>query len=444
MAKHEIVMPQMGESITNGTITKWHKQPGDKIEIDEILLEISTDKVESEIPAPMGGVVTEILYPEGDTIDVGIKIAVIDDDPNAKASTGGDSGSKSESKGESKSEQKEEKSEEKKSEKSSSESSSDDSGERRFYTPLVKALAAEHGVELSELANIEGSGAAGRVNKEDFMNYLESKKSGSAPAAKSAAPAAASAPAKTSVPAGGVASVTASGERVEVIQMDNMRKAIARNMIDSKLTSPHVNSIDEIDMTRLVKFREGFKKKFQAQEGFSLTYTHFVLYALVQALKEHPLVNASIDGDKIIVKKDINLGCAVAVPGNGLVVPVIKNADSLNITGIARKVNELAAKARNKKLTLDELQGGTFTFTNVGSFGTLMATPVILQPQLGIFATGVIKKRPVVTEDDAIAIRSMMYGTHTYDHRLIDGELGGKFLATVKHKLENIDPEALF
>ncbi len=438
MAKHEIVMPQMGESITNGTITKWHKQPGDKIEIDEILLEISTDKVESEIPAPMGGIVTEILFPEGDTIDVGIKIAVIDDDPNAKASSGGASAAKTEA-----APAKEEKAPAASSAPAEA-SSSEESGERRFYTPLVKALAAEHGVALSELANIEGSGAAGRVNKEDFMNYLESKKSGGASTAKSAPAAASSAPAKSALPAGGVASVTASGERVEIIPMDNMRKAIARNMVESKLTSPHVNSIDEIDMTRLVKFREGFKKKFLEKEGFNLTYTHFVLYALVQALKEHPLVNASIDGDKIIVKKDINLGCAVAVPGNGLVVPVIKNADSLNITGIARKVNELAAKARNKKLTLDELQGGTFTFTNVGSFGTLMATPVILQPQLGIFATGVIKKRAMVTEDDAIAIRSMMYGTHTYDHRLVDGELGGKFLATVKDKLENIDPSALF
>lgn len=439
MAKHEIVMPQMGESITNGTITKWHKQPGDKIEIDEILLEISTDKVESEIPAPMGGVVTEILFPEGDTIDVGIKIAVIDDDPNATASSGGAPAAKTEAAPAASA------APSAPAASAAPVQSNDDSGERRFYTPLVKALAAEHGVALSELANIQGSGAAGRVNKEDFMNYLESKKSGGAPAAKSA-PAAASAPApaKSALPAGGVASVTASGERVEIIPMDNMRKAIARNMVESKLTSPHVNSIDEIDMTRLVKFREGFKKKFLEKEGFNLTYTHFVLYALVQALKEHPLVNASIDGDKIIVKKDINLGCAVAVPGNGLVVPVIKNADSLNITGIARKVNELAAKARNKKLTLDELQGGTFTFTNVGSFGTLMATPVILQPQLGIFATGVIKKRAMVTEDDAIAIRSMMYGTHTYDHRLVDGELGGKFLATVKDKLENIDPSALF
>lgn len=444
MAKHEIVMPQMGESITNGTITKWHKKPGDKIEIDEILLEISTDKVESEIPSPMGGVVTEILYAEGETIDVGIKIATVDDDPNAKASSGDSAPAKKESKTEEAASAAQTPKEAGSKEVNEQEEVSAESGERRFYTPLVKALAAEHGVALSELANIKGSGAAGRVNKEDFMNYVNNKKSGGASASTSTAKAAPSAPAKTSVPAGGVSSVTASGERVEIIPMDNMRKAIARNMVDSKLTSPHVNSIDEIDMSKLVKFREGFKHKFQKQEGFSITYTHFVLYAIVQALKEHPMVNASIDGDNIVVKKDINLGCAVAVPGNGLVVPVIKNADSLNITGLARKVNELANKARNKKLTLDELQGGTFTFTNVGSFGTLMATPVILQPQLGIFATGVIKKRPIVTEDDAIAIRSMMYGTHTYDHRLIDGELGGKFLATVKHKLETMDPESLF
>jgi 2-oxoglutarate dehydrogenase E2 component (dihydrolipoamide succinyltransferase) len=215
-------------------------------------------------------------------------------------------------------------------------------------------------------------------------------------------------------------------------------------MVESKQKSPHVNSIDEIDMTELFKFREGFKEEFKKQEGFSLTYTHFILYALVQALREHPMVNASIEGDNIVLKKDINLGCAVAVPGNGLVVPVIKNADSLNLTGIARKVNELAMKARSKKLTMDELTGGTFTFTNVGSFGTLMATPVILQPQLGIFAAGVIKKRPVITADDAIAVRQMMYGTHTYDHRLVDGELGGKFLETVKQKLQQMDPKSLF
>lgn len=433
MAKQDIVMPQMGESITNGTITKWHKQPGDKIEIDEILLEISTDKVESEIPSPFAGRVAEVLFEEGETIDVGVKIASIEDDDSAELSS---SGSKAPAKAAAPAKTEEE-APAASSAPAAAAPAKSESG--RFYTPLVRAMAKEAGVDLSELEGISGSGAGGRVNKDDFEKFLKNR--GGAKAASAPAKAA---PAASSVPAGGVATVTASGERVEVIPMDNMRKAIARNMVQSKLTSPHVNSIDEIDMTKLVKFREGFKKEFQKQEGFSLTYTHFILYALVQSLREHPLVNASIDGDNIVVKKDINLGCAVAVPGNGLVVPNIRNADSLNITGIARKVNELANKARAKKLTMEDLTGGTFTFTNVGSFGTLMATPVILQPQVGIFAAGVIKKRAMVMDEDAIAIRSMMYGTHTYDHRLVDGELGGKFLASVKHHLENMDPKALF
>lgn len=442
MAKRDIVMPQMGESITNGTITKWHKQPGEEVEIDEILLEISTDKVESEIPSPFKGRVEEVLFPEGDTIDVGVKIATIEDDLSV-AFSGGSAPSSSE---------------EKKVEKETTAESSSSQSEpvvavdnkasekhgRRFYTPLVRALAKEHGVELSELENLSGSGAGGRVNKDDFMKYLETRSDSKAASTSSSVSSTTSTSPSSSVPAGGVASVTPSGERIETIAMDNMRKTIARNMVESKKTSPHVNSIDEIDMTHLVRFREGFKNEFKKQEGFSLTYTHFILYSLVQALKEYPMVNASIDGENIIVKKDINLGCAVAVPGSGLVVPVIRNADSLNITGIARKVNELATKARNRKLSMDELQGGTFTFTNVGSFGTLLATPVILQPQLGIFAAGVIKKRPVITKDDAIAVRNMMYGTHTYDHRLIDGELGGRFLDAVKRRLEGMDPQDLF
>lgn len=448
MAKRDIVMPQMGESITNGTITKWHKQPGDEVEIDEILLEISTDKVESEIPSPFKGRVEEVLFPEGDTIDVGIKIAVIEDDLSVPFSGGSSSDSAPAAKKEepaASAPKKEEAPAPAAAQESAPETSQSSGSTRRFYTPLVKNLAKKHGVELSELENIQGSGAGGRVNKEDFMNYLENRSGAPAQSASSSTSSAASSPAPAaSVPTGGVASVTATGERIETIPMDNMRKAIARNMVESKKVSPHVNSIDEIDLTNLVRFREGFKHEFKKQEGFSLTYTHFILYALVQALKEYPMVNASIDGDNIIVKKDINLGCAVAVPGMGLVVPVIRNADSLNITGLARKINELATKARNKKLSMDELSGGTFTFTNVGSFGTLMATPVILQPQVGIFAAGVIKKRPVITADDAIAVRHMMYGTHTYDHRLVDGELGGRFLEAVKQNLQNMDPKSLF
>ncbi len=444
MAKHEIVMPQMGESITNGTITKWHKQPGDMIELDEILLEISTDKVESEIPSPMEGRIEEVLFPEGETVDVGIKIAVVEDDPDNVPFGGGSSDSAgSAGSSASSAPAKEESAPAAATEEAPAKAAAPARGEgRRFYTPLVRSLANKHGVDLSELEHIKGSGAGGRVNKADFMAFLDNRGSGSS---KSAAPQA-SASSAPSTPAAPQPTVPAfsSGDRVEIIPMDNMRKTIARNMVASKQISPHVNSIDTVDMTNLVKFRESFKHEFKKQEGYSLTYTHFVLYALVQALKAFPQVNASIDGDNIVMKKDINLGCAVAVPGNGLVVPNIKGADNLNITGIARSLNALVEKARAKKLTMDDLSGGTYTFTNNGSFGILAATPVILQPQLGIFCVGTIKKTPVVTADDAIAIRQIMYATHTYDHRLIDGEQGSKFLKHVINTLETMDPSALF
>ena len=433
--KHEIVMPQMGESITTGTITKWHKQPGEKIALDEILLEISTDKVESEIPSPVGGVIVELLYKEGDTVDVQKLIAIIDDDENAKASTGGSSATPAKSEVPTKAAV--EKGVEFPKTEVAKPAAAPTEADDRFFTPLVKAMAKDAGVSLAELSSVKGTGAGGRINKSDFENYVSNRKSGGAAPAASQQSKAPSAPAPF-VPAYG------KGERVEIVPMDNMRKAIARNMQASKLTSPHVNSIDEVDMTNLVKFRESFKKQFEKEEGFALTYTHFILYALVQALKEFPIVNSSIDGDNVVYKKDINLGCAVAVPGNGLVVPVIKGADNLNIRGIARALDVLVNKARNKKLTMDDLSGGTYTFTNNGSFGILAATPVILQPQVAIFCVGTIAKRPVVTKDDAIAIRQMMYATHTYDHRIIDGEVGSKFLRHVINTLQTMDPSALF
>lgn len=435
MAKVEVVMPQMGESITTGTITKWHKAPGEVIELDAILLEISTDKVESEIPSPIHGKIVELLYPEGATVDVGRPIAIIEDDLNAAVSAGAP---KAAAPAAAKAEAPKAAAAPAAQAAPAAPAPAVEEEEEgfRFYTPLVKAMAKEAGVSLSELKNIKGSGAAGRVNKADLEAYIAGgRKSAGAAPAKSAG-AAHAAPAAYSGP------VTAAGPRVEIIPMDNMRKAIAKNMVISKQTSPHVNSIDEIDMTNLVKSREKIKNEFKKREGINLTYSHFVLYALVQALKEFPLINASIEGDNIVVKKDIHLGCAVATP-TGLVVPVIKNAGDLNLTGIARQLDILANKAKTKKLTMDDLSGGTYTFTNNGSFGTLIATPVILQPQVGIFCTGVIKKRVMVMEDDAIAIRSMMYGTHTYDHRLIDGELGSKFLASVKHHLETMNPENL-
>lgn len=428
--RHEIVMPQMGESITTGTITKWHKAPGDKIALDEILLEISTDKVESEIPSPIEGRVEELLFKEGDTVDIQKLIAIIEDDMSVPFKGAGAAKAAQPNSAPSP------KTEAPKAAAAPAPAAAPvEAHDDRFYTPLVKAMAKDAGVPLSELANVKGSGAAGRVNKADFEAYVATRSSSGA---KSASASAAAAPAKSQTPA------FAPGERVSIIPMDNMRKTIAKNMQASKLTSPHVNSIDEIDMTKLVKFREGFKKQFEKEEGFSLTYTHFILYALVQALKEFPIVNASVDGDNIVMKKDINLGCAVAVPGNGLVVPVIKGADNLNIRGIARALDILVKKAKTKKLTMDDLTGGTYTFTNNGSFGILIATPVILQPQLGIFCVGTIAKRPIVTDDDAIAIRQMMYATHTYDHRVIDGEVGSKFLRHVVNTLQTMDPAALF
>ncbi len=417
MARHEIIMPQMGESITTGTITKWHKKVGDLVSVDEMLLEISTDKVESEIPSPYQGRVVTLLYKEGDTVDVNKKIAEIDDDMNAKIEAAPVPvpvpvpAVTSESKVGVQ-------------EKAAPENAKN---ARHFYTPLVQAMAKEAGVSSEELAQVKGTGTGGRVSKTDLEQYLKGRGT-----VREVAPA---------VP------VAAEG-RIEIVVMDNMRKTIARNMVESKLTSPHVNSISEVDLSHLVKFREGFKAEFQKQEGFNLTYSPFILYAIIQALKEHPMVNASLggdkDSDKIIIKKDINLGCAVAVPGHGLIVPVLKNADNLNMLGLCRMLNTLATKARARKLVMDDLSGGTFTFTNVGSFGTLLATPVILQPQLGIYAAGMITKRVVVLPGDVIAIRSMMYGTHTYDHRVIDGELGGKFLEAIHKHLLVMDAKTFF
>lgn len=425
MARIEVVMPQMGESITTGTITKWNKNVGDTIEIDEILLEISTDKVESEIPSPTEGKIVEILYPEGETIDVGKLIAVIDEDMNAEV--GGSSSAAAPAA--------KEETPAAATPAASAPTAQTATGERRFYTPLVKKLAQENGVDLSELASLTGSGAGGRVNKDDFMNYLNNR--GSAPKAAPAASGSGASIQLSTVPAYGAS------EKVEIVPMDNMRKAIAKNMQASKLTSPHVNSIVDVDMTNLVKIRNEIKADFKKTEGFNLTFSHFVMYALVQALKEFPTVNASVDGDNIVLKKDINLGCAVAVPGNGLIVPVIKGADNLNLTGIARQLNDLALKARNKKLTMDDLSAGTYTFTNNGSFGVTAATPVILQPQVGIFCVGAIKKSVEVMPDNSMAIRDIMYATHTYDHRIIDGEVGSKFLMHVKNTLENMDPRDL-
>ncbi len=416
MAKVKVVMPQMGESITTGTITKWNKSVGDTVEIDDILLEISTDKVESEIPSPYKGRLESILFPEGSTVDVGVTIAEIETDLSAPVSST------------SKKEEVKKPIEEKVVQKTAHQEAP--VGERRFYTPLVKSMAKETGVSVADLSKITGSGAGGRVNRKDFEEFLSKKDS---------APVAPSKPEPKAV----AMPTTAPSSRVEIIPMSNIRKTIAKNMVLSKTTSAHVNSIAEVDLTHLVKFRESVKEDFKRDEGFNLTYSHFIMYALIKALREFPTVNSSIEGDNVVLKKYINLGFAAATD-DGLVVPVVKNADSLNMLGLARAVNDLAEKARAKKLTLDELSGGTFTFTNNGSFGVLIATPIILQPQVAIYCAGVIKKQLVVMKDDNIAVRSIMYGTHAYDHRLIDGAVGGGFLAAVHRNLEEMDPASLF
>ena len=425
MARVEIVMPQMGESITTGTITKWTKQAGDEIDLDEILLEISTDKVESEIPSPVKGRVEALLYPEGETIDVGKLIAEIETDLSIPYSAGG-SASKADTSTASLAPAEVSVSA---PAPSAPEIVSASSSGRAFYTPLVKAMATEHGIAISDLEKIQGTGSGGRVNKADLENYISNGGSKAAASTNTS-----SAPTKAPL---------VSNDRETVTPMGNMRKVIAKNMVLSKTTAPHVNSISEVDLTDLVKFREGFKTEFKKQEGFNLTYSHFIMYAIIRALKEFPLVNSSIDGDNIVTKKYINLGCAVAVD-SGLVVPNVKDAGSLNLTGVARSLNDLAQKARAGKLGVDDMSGGTFTFTNNGSFGTLIATPIILQPQVGIYCAGVIKKVVSVMKDDSLAIRSIMYGTHTYDHRLIDGAVGGSFLASIHRNLTELDYSSLF
>lgn len=459
MARVEVVMPKMGESIMEGTVIEWTKSVGDTIEQDETLLEIATDKVDSEVPSPASGVLVEILAEVNDTVEVGNVIAIIETDASAASSA-----PKAEAKAEKPAE--EPKAEESKSEEPAKEepkteaeptadtSSSDDSGDGKFYSPLVRSIAKEEGLSMSELDSIEGTGAQGRVNKQDVLSYIERKKSSSKPAAESK-------PAQTlSKPADKPASDTSSdsskisageikvhwpAENVQVIKMDRMRKIIAEHMVKSKATSAHVTTFAEADVTNMVMFREKNKDRFLKENGFKLTFTPFFIEATIQALREFPLMNSSVDGDSIILKRDINYGIAVALGesgSGGLIVPVIKNAGEMNIQGIARSTNELAKKARSKQLSPDDLVGGTFTLTNYGSVGNLMGTPIINQPQVAIFGTGAIKKRPVVIETehgDVIAVRHMVYLSMSYDHRIIDGALGGAFVSRVTELLENFD-----
>jgi len=454
--KVDVVMPKMGESLQEGTIIRWFKKVGDAIERDEMILEISTDKVDTEVPAPVGGVLSEILIPEGTTVEIGTVIARI--------STGGVATAPAAVTA---------KAPEIKSEPSSTvqqpvsqQTASVPAVEAKtfeiparvgdkFFSPLVREIAKQNKVSLEELLSIKGSGVDGRITKDDLLRYIESR--GKAPTTTQPTPSVAvqsKAPAtpvvretvtvaETKQPA---KPIVYNDADVEIIPMDRVRQLIAEHMVHSKHTSAHVTSVGEADVTGIVRFREKFKQEFEKREGIKLTYTPFFALAAIEATKKFPMVNVSVDGKNIIRHKRINLSFATALDDGNLIVPVIKNADSLNLSGLQKAITDLSTRARSKKLLPNEIEGGTITITNVGTFGTLFGTPVINQPQVAIMGIGAIKKRPIVKEFDGehlIVVRDMAYVSITYDHRVIDGMLAGMWLAEAIRILENMTEETI-
>ena len=431
----------MGESVAEATILKWLKKEGDKIEADEPVLEIATDKVDSEIPSPSAGILTKRLFEEGQVVKVGEVIALIAaenettiDSPEvsktpvrdaAPVSTPHSSNGKSE------------KTVTAPSITATSVSKTSDqpvSGSNKFYSPLVRNIAKQEGVSLSELDELKGSGMNDRITKNDLLQHIENRKTNKVISSQ---------PQVQQQPSGSYTppAVSVSGN-VEIIEMDRMRKLIADHMVMSKQTSPHVTSFVEADVTNLVKWREKVKDSFEKREKEKITFTPIFIEAVIRAIKDFPMINVSVDGTKIIVKKDINIGMATALPTGNLIVPVIKRADYLNLTGITKMVNDLAMRARNGKLKPEEIQDGTFTITNVGSFGNVMGTPIINQPQVAILAVGAIRKKPAVIETpegDTIGIRQMMFLSLSYDHRVVDGSLGGSFIRRIADYLEKFD-----
>lgn len=461
MAIVDLVMPKLGESIMEATILKWNKQIGDNIAVDETVLEIATDKVDTEVPAPFAGKLVEICFQVNDVAPIGSVLAKIEvaGENNLVASATIETPTSAPSPTPI-------------VEEIESipyvpaapvNTAPQETGntEARFYSPLVLNIAQSEGISLSDLEKIPGTGSGGRVSKKDILNWVAAKKSGTTPTVASAAatrvatpttdspvasaPTAASSVAASSAPsniASSPAGVVLSGA-TEIIEMDRMRKLIAKHMVDSVQTSPHVTSFSEADVTNLVQWRNNHKAAFEKKEGTKLTFTPLIVECLVAAMKKFPLINSSLDGDKIIIKKDFNIGMATALPNGNLIVPVIKGADQLNLVGLSKSINNLADAARNNKLKPDDTQNGTFTFTNVGTFGSLMGTPIINQPQVAIIAVGAIKKRVAVIETpsgDSMAIRHMMYLSLSYDHRIIDGSVGASFLTEVANQLEAWDP----
>ncbi|HWY98384.1 MAG TPA: dihydrolipoamide acetyltransferase family protein [Bacteroidia bacterium] len=435
MSQVEILMPKMGESVTEATIIKWVKNEGDKVKADETIVEIATDKVDSEIPAPSDGVLVKKLCKEGDVIPVGKPIAMLSTGTMVEAAASPSAPA----------------TEVKKASApppavkvtvtQNAEPVGRFSSGGKFYSPLVRNIAKKEGIGVVELENIQGSGKAGRVTKNDILAYLPNRSNSAAQVAQTIL-------VETERPAAKAngtypqAKPLVVGPNDEVIEMDRMRKLIADHMVMSKHVSPHVTSFVEADVTNMVLWRDKVKSAFEKKEGEKITFTPIFIEAVVKTIKDYPMINVSVDGTRIIRHKDINIGMAVALPSGNLIVPVIRTADQKNLLGLTKSVNDLANRARNNKLVPDETTGGTFTLTNVGSFGNVMGTPIINQPQVAILATGAIKKKPVVIETpqgDVIAIRHMMFLSLSYDHRVVDGALGGTFIRKVADYLEAFD-----
>ncbi len=438
-----MVMPRMGESIMEGTVLKWLKRVGDTIEQDESVLEVATDKVDTEVPALEGGVLKEILVKEGDVVAVGAPIAIIatdnSEDTDASASPAAETTPSATDAAPAPAES---------TARPEPVARLDQPATGRFYSPLVLNIAREEGISMQELEYIPGTGQEGRVSKKDILAYVESRaeapQQATAPVQSSPSmPAEAAAPAPQPAPQPAAVKPAASHSgNSEIIEMDRMRRMIADRMVESKRVAPHVTSFVEADVTNLVNWRNKWKDEYKRREGESLTFTPIFIDAIAKAIKDFPMINISVDGGNIIRHRDINIGMAVALPSGNLIVPNIKNADQLNLNGLAKKVNDLANRARTNKLTPDDLSGGTYTVSNVGSFGNVMGTPIIMQPQVAIMAVGTIKKKPAVIETpqgDLIGIRHFMFLSHSYDHRVVDGSLGGMFVRRVADYLENFD-----
>lgn len=446
----DLVMPKLGESIMEATILKWHKNPGDTIKEDETVLDIATDKVDSEVPSTTAGVLEEVLYKENDVVPIGAVIAKIRVGADAAVTAAPVQPAPAAAP------VYEEAAvvEHIPFQPSAVTAAAPAANAIRFYSPLVLNIAQQEGISMAELEKIPGTGQDGRVSKKDILTYVSNGRNGAANSQPYVQPVAAPPPAVVAqqavtvaapsqpAPAAAVPAVQTYSGNVEIIEMDRMRKMIAKHMVDSVQTSPHVTSFVECDVTNMVLWREKIKKDFEKREGEKITYTPIFIEAIVKCIKKYPMMSSSVDGDRIVIKKDLNIGMATALPSGNLIVPVIKNADQLNLAGLTKKVNGLANAARSGKLKPDDTTGGTFTLTNVGTFGSIMGTPIINQPQVAIMAVGAIKKRPMVIETpqgDSIAIRHMMYISMSYDHRIIDGALGATFLNAVSKELEHFD-----